>query len=431
MKKKTNWWVILAIIIIGIPIGYVVMFFLTHSGEKSEQGKEPDSPEQIESFLKIDNSRFVFENDGGQKDFAISSNVDWQLDIDEESKGWLAVSPTKGHGDKFVDLEVAQNDDTSERHAVVTVRWEDENANEQEKMVEITQHAKEEPIPVVIDGPTPPEPSPSANYLSLLSTRVSFTMNGGTKSVSVKSNTDWTVAVSGGEWLSVTPLSGSRNNTITISAESNTSTDSRTASLAFTWNDDQGQSRRSVVNVTQPGLTPQPAAFLNISPSEVAFSPNAGSRIVSISSNTDWTVSVSDRDWIRVNATSGSRNKTLTLRASKNTTAELRSATLNVTWSNENGESRSATVNISQDFVPGPKSLTTEEASQIIQAGMGNDKIPNTCLIICNGESMQYLNFSRQVRNRAFWNIKVTKVECDAMGVPVKIMVSADSETEN
>lgn len=440
MKSKINWWVILAIIIIGIPIGYVAMFFLNRDDKTdTEQVVEPES-EPKEAFLKINNTSLYFDSEGGKQSIDISSNVDWSLSVDEENSDWIIVSPTDGSGDKTVDLEVKSNDDSMLRHAVVTVKWEDDNDNEQEKTVEITQRANEEPAPAVIDDPapavivppTPPEPSPSANYLSLSSTRVSFTKNGGTKNVSVRSNTNWTVTVSNGDWLSVNPQSDSGNRSVTITAQANTFTDSRTASLMFAWNDNQGQSRSSVISVIQPGATPQPAAFLSVSPGEVTLGANSSSKNVTISSNTDWTVSVSGGDWVRVNTTSGSRNKTLTLRASANPKPEPRSATLTISWSDENGGTRSTTVNISQSYDPNiPVPLTTQQASQIIQEGRENDKIPGRCLIICNGESMQYLTFARQVRNRAFWNIKVTKVECDARGVPVKIMVSADSETEN
>lgn len=87
------------------------------------------------------------------------------------------------------------------------------------------------------------DPDPDMVSVSLPS--VNFQESGGTQSVPITSNTNWTV---GGNpsWLTVTPMSGSGNGSIMLTAQANTENNSRSCVLYV-----QAGTASTVITVTQ------------------------------------------------------------------------------------------------------------------------------------------------------------------------------------
>lgn len=75
---------------------------------------------------------------------------------------------------------------------------------------------------------------------------VPLSQTGGSQSIAITSNTNWTVS-GAPSWLMVSPMSGSGNGTITVSASENTES-ARQASLTV-----QAGSAMTTIQVTQPG----------------------------------------------------------------------------------------------------------------------------------------------------------------------------------
>ena len=71
-------------------------------------------------------------------------------------------------------------------------------------------------------------------------------------------------------------------------------------------------------------------AELELDTESLSFTKDGGSSTVSVTSNTDWTVS-DDADWLTVSAQSGKGNGSVTVTAAANTTYETRTATITVT----------------------------------------------------------------------------------------------------
>ena len=140
----------------------------------------------------------------------------------------------------------------------------------------------------------------SALELSLAS------LSGASGSIAIVSNIAWS-ASEAVDWLSVTPLSGSNDGNITISALSeNTMVESRSAMVTVT-----GGGISHAIEVTQSGST----ARLEVSPLTAAINSEAGSYInVNISSNVDWNVS-KDMWWLLVSPSFGSGDGVVTLLA--------------------------------------------------------------------------------------------------------------------
>ena len=92
--------------------------------------------------------------------------------------------------------------------------------------------------------------SGSSSYnLTVSPTSLNYVANGGSKTVSVTSNTSWT-ATSSANWLTISPASGSNNGTITAVATANTSNSQRTTTITVS-----GSGITRTISVTQAGTS--------------------------------------------------------------------------------------------------------------------------------------------------------------------------------
>ena len=78
---------------------------------------------------------------------------------------------------------------------------------------------------------------------------VSLSESGGSQTIQIMSNTKWTVSGAQG-WLTVSPMQGSGNGSVTITANANTDNNSRNCTLYVNAGDAMTQ-----INVYQPGKT--------------------------------------------------------------------------------------------------------------------------------------------------------------------------------
>lgn len=376
MKKKTNWWAILAILAIGLPVGYVgtgVVKKLVNKDKEKVIITEPNpNPETF--FLKINTNTLDFTSEKSSKTFDIESNTDWRILVDDD-KDWLTVIPVEGHENGTVSLKVEENAEVSERTSTAVVVWKDNEGNDNEERLDVTQQGKLVPNPPL---PPNPNPIPRSSYMSVTPGSISFGASGGTKNISVRSNTSWEVT-GADSWLTANPLSGSSNKNVALKAGANTSTEMRTTSLTFSWKDDDGIAHSSRVNVTQSGVAPAPAATLSVSPSAVSFAANGGSKPISVRSNTQWSMTLTGGEgWLTTNTATGSNNKNVTLTATQNSTIDSRSATLRISWTDDQGTTRSKNINVSQaGGTPPPTSYLTVTSSDISFAANGGSKSLN------------------------------------------------------
>jgi len=104
------------------------------------------------------------------------------------------------------------------------------------------------------DEPTPEPTTPPAqnSYLTVSTASVSFESNGGTQTLQISSNTNWTIKNSD-TWVTVSPASGFGNASIALTASGNTSSQ-RSCQLTIITNDNIAS---QAVQITQ---TPSPLA---------------------------------------------------------------------------------------------------------------------------------------------------------------------------
>ena len=133
------------------------------------------------------------------------------------------------------------------------------------------------------------------------------------------SNVSWTVSESS-DFISVSPVSGSNNETLTITYDENNSTDDRAGVITVT-----GGGFEREHTLTQAGKEVQ----LTISSTSNTVIKEAGDYTIQILSNTDWIVT-DDKPWISESPTNGFGDATLTISRSENLTTFVRYAIIEV-----------------------------------------------------------------------------------------------------
>ena len=241
----------------------------------------------------------------------VTSNTDWTITKDAE---WITLDTDKGKGTATVTVGSTENTSLTSRTGTITVSTLDDSVK---KTVSVQQAGAD--VVFSIDG-----------------TEFSQTPEGGTFTVKVTHNIGYKIN-SKPDWVRQTnKMTYGDTDTYTFSADANTSTTAREGVIVFC-NDKE----ESVpVTVRQAGAK----ASLTVSPTALTFTAKGESKIISVTSNTAWTVS-SDSDWLTLGATGGSGDAQVTATASENTVVTQRTATITVRTSDNNA---TATVKVTQ-----------------------------------------------------------------------------------
>ncbi len=176
-------------------------------------------------------------------------------------------------------------------------------------------------------------PSDDAPEIELSVSPTEVTLENGSATAQITSNTSWTIALND-SWINVSPASGSGNKTVFITELMvNPYTSPRSTMLTIT--DRTGSVTRSV-KVNQKAGTPnnpdnppvQPT--LTVSPTQLTLGATASNNTTfTVTSNQSWTVT-DDASWLSCSPASGSNNGTVTLTATENTEQQERTATITV-----------------------------------------------------------------------------------------------------
>ena len=509
-KRKINWWVIAAVVIIGVPLGFVATGLInkskfdsgdsvittsndvfptvsdddsstdsvdiasTVSGDDSPTNTveiTPTKPIDIvptisgddsKSALSVSTNRINFSSKGNDQKFTIRGNTEWRVDNSDAS--WVTIDPISGSNGGTITVSTDENATDAVRRGTIKVIW-----NGGSKIITITQEKLKTDVSVSTN---------TLHFNSKVNTQ-KFTING---------NTSWSVDNSGTSWVTIDPVSGSNNGTITVTASENITDASRKGTIKISWN---GGSK--AITVTQEKLKTD----VSVSTNTLHFNSKGNTQKFTISSNTNWSVNSSATSWVTIDPVSGSNNGTITVTASENVTDASRKGTIKVSWNggskvitvtqekagtelsvstnsinfNSNGNAQkfniqcnknwnvekngvtwltitpssgkndgnitvTATENVSSAERKGkikvvsggktefitvtqskaePKPLPVSEVQSVVVSGNVSSKVPDGCTIVMNGKSTtNYQNFRNGVKLGAYSNISVTKVEGNA-----------------
>ncbi|MFR9511621.1 MAG: BACON domain-containing protein [Rikenellaceae bacterium] len=225
----------------------------------------------------------------GELEINIETNTDWTI---SGVPTWITLSPTSGSGNQTLSLSYTANSLTTDRVATITI-----SSDYLEQELTITQAAF---VPI----------------LTLSKSEESLTSAAGSFTVDLAANTDWTIS-GVTTWITLSPTSGSGNQTLSLSYTANSLTTDRVATITIS-----SDYLEQELTITQAAFVP----ILTLSKSEERVSVDAGSLTFSVTSNTYWSVS-NLPSWVTISTENGTGNKSITLTYTRNTTTE-RTATI-------------------------------------------------------------------------------------------------------
>lgn len=285
--------------------------------------------EVIVPTLSLSASTTNISADGGNITLKVSSNIDgWVL---SSNQSWATIASPTGNQTITKTLRIEENASTTDsRSVIITV-----TGSGLTDTVTITQEKKTlEP------------------YLTISASTTTVQSTGGTVTISVSSNTGWTLTTTEGT-LSVSSGNGNRDVTLTIPNYSGVDNRTITVIAKFTSTGEE-QDRETI---TQNGITPsiEPSSidtsvFSNISCSD------STTYIVHVTANIDWTAS-STNSWITISNIS---NSSFEVKFGQNG-GSTRTGSITVKAIDRTYSSADKTINVRQSECDAPEPVITYE----------------------------------------------------------------------
>lgn len=190
-------------------------------------------------YITVTPSSFALNNMATSgNEISVSTPGTWTA----QAPSWITLSSTSGEGDSQITFSVEENPDTIER--VDTIIFTSQTGIT--AIVSVEQEAKE------------------SESLSVSPSSVVLANEGGSFTLSITSNTSWTITSSGDITLSFSQTSGEGNATVTVTyTQSSTMTDYRSGTITVTTTSGE---KRSTVSLRQNPGTP----VVTISPTELS-----------------------------------------------------------------------------------------------------------------------------------------------------------------
>ena len=221
-----------------------------------------------------------FDNQASSKFISITADAPWNA---KTSSSWITVTPDSGDAGSFsLGITVTENTSVNSRTGYVYV-----NMNQSTKL-QIPIHQK-------------------GLYVELDNDVLSFSADSETLTLGINSNMEWDV-LSYPEWLSISPLHGLYNQTISVTSQKNLNAVSRNGVIKI------GKESIPVsksINVRQDGMT------LSANTDQLQFSNTASSQDVIVTTIAEWTA-ITQETWIHLSQTTGTGNSTISVSVDEN-----------------------------------------------------------------------------------------------------------------
>ncbi|MCH5233805.1 MAG: BACON domain-containing protein [Muribaculaceae bacterium] len=250
-----------------------------------------------------------FSDKGGTQTLEITADGEWTSNV---SQDWISVSPQSGKGDTAVTVSV------------------EENPTEQDRTGEITYYFGEKEIKVIV--------SQQSKYFEIAGDSFTFDSKGGSHSLDLGTNQQWSATIEGqgvSSWLSLSKYSGEGEDTINIVVAPNPSLKSREAVIIFTPKFSQGLK----INVHQAGM------YLRVSTTRISFFSKGGeSTPVYVETDGNYSLST-ETPWISLKE---NENNSFLVIAEENESSDSREGSVVVTLQGLSEGSYSISIPVTQ-----------------------------------------------------------------------------------
>lgn len=230
---------------------------------------------------------------GGTVSVAVGCDVRWKVDCQEP---WLSFSDEEGEGDGSFDVIVEENVWIGERNASILVV-----SGALSKIIRLHQ-----------------ESGDMVPALTLSENSIPMGCDGGTCSVQVFSNLNWTA--SGPNWALPSVYNGSGNQTVSINVSPNASTDARTGVIRFAAGD-----LKVNLAILQEGVV----YTLDTDVKEIKALGSGGDFKINVYANQSWMIS-KGASWIHYEPENGSGDEAFAISVAPNAFPVVRECELHV-----------------------------------------------------------------------------------------------------
>ncbi|MDB9774902.1 M6 family metalloprotease domain-containing protein [Vicingaceae bacterium] len=251
---------------------------------------------------------------GSNGSVTITANTSWSAST---LANWMAITPSSGNGNSSTTIEATSTNSGAARSGLVI--FEDFTRSIRDTVF-VTQDAA---------GP----------FIDLDNGPISLGFASGSNSTfNLASNVSWTIT-NNAPWLSISPISGSNNGTLTATTISDNTTGVNRSVWIFASDGTISDSIEVIqLNGTSPSLT--------LSKSVITLGPNnASSDNFDVLSNVDWSLSGIPA-WLNLTPISGVNNSNISVTTqSANNSGTVRTVTINAISTNPLAPSRSIIIN--------------------------------------------------------------------------------------
>lgn len=269
-----------------ILAGFLAVFSCTMPDEKPT----PESTKKGTITLRSQNS-VVLPVEGGSATISFTASGDWTAAVANDRGDWLSISPASGSKDEgSITVSAQENPDTEDRSAVVRISCGSATAS-----VTVTQKQKD--------------------ALTQTPSKTQFGAEGGTFSIEVKANVDYTFEIAG-DWIHQSSTRAMTTKSTVFTVDKNDDTRKREGSVTV-----RSSLGSEKVTIYQEAGAPS----IVLSADNVSVKTEGGSFTVDVNTNVDVTMAiVAGGEWLSEMRTRAMSTHSYTFMASANETPEQR-----------------------------------------------------------------------------------------------------------
>jgi len=234
------------------------------------------------------------------------------------------------------------------------------------------------------------EETPYLSVSNITNNTINFDAEGGTHSLHLETNQNWTIKTSSGDWCNVSETNGGKGVYIIDISVSSNKGEARNTKLIII-----GGGITHEVSITQKE---QDEAYINCEITSLDFSSEAGSQSITFDINRDWRVNNS-ADWIKITPAEGEKgtNK-ITVQVEKNEKFSERKGTIQIISANEE---KQISITINQEKSTNTvRSINVEIAGTLPQLIDDSEKYQITELVVKGNLNGTDIRFIREMLGR-------------------------------
>ena len=254
---------------------------------------------QPQTTITLTTTALNFTTEGGSQNVTFTSSGEWTAQVlNDRANDWCKLTPASGAaGNGQITVTAAANATTDERSASIILK-----SGTVQKTIKVTQKQKD--------------------ALTVTASKFEVAAEGGTVTIEVKANVDFSYAVDGASqsWIKYQTTRAMKTSTLVFDIAENDSRDKRQGTVTIS-----SGALKEVVTIYQEDAKPT----IVISKSEYVIGSEGGSVAVEVKSNVDVSVELpSDVEWLSESTTRAMSTNTYYFDVAENTGYDQRSATI-------------------------------------------------------------------------------------------------------